>query len=73
MTTSVAQASIEQEALNHKGQRRISISLCNLGVLCVSVVNKAIKIHHGDTESTKDAQRSVPTRTVILVGLRARG
>jgi hypothetical protein len=37
---SVAQASIEKEALSYKGQRRISISLCNLRVLCVSVVKQ---------------------------------
>ena len=34
------------------------ISLCNLCVLCVSVVNKSAGIdHHRDTEDTENAQR----------------
>jgi hypothetical protein len=37
---------------------KIDVSLCNLGVLCVSVVKKAEgKNHHRDAENTEVAQR----------------
>jgi len=39
-------------------------SLCNLSVLCVSVVDEfRVKPHHRNTEDTKVAQRNPRTRT----------
>jgi hypothetical protein len=39
-------------------------SLCNLCVLCVSVVNEfRAKTHHRDTENTEVAQRNLSTKT----------
>jgi len=37
-------------------------SLCNLSVLCVSVVDEfRAKTHHRDTENTEVAQRRLPS------------
>ena len=41
-------------------------SLCNLSVLCVSVVNFAEKSHYRDTENTEVAQRSPKTKTLLI-------
>src|SRR6185369_5309134 len=47
----------------HKKSRSRS-SLCNLFVLCVSVVDELrAKTHHRDTEDTEVAQRNPGTRT----------
>ena len=47
----------------HKKSCKAS-SLCNLCVLCVSVVDEfRAKTHHRDTENTEVAQRSLRTRT----------
>jgi len=51
------------EGALHKKSRSLS-SLCNLSVLCVSVVDEfRVKPHHRDTEDTEVAQRNPRTRT----------
>src|SRR5215204_4855238 len=50
-------------ALNKESRSRSS--LCNLCVLCVSVVDEfRVKPHHRDTEDTEVAQRNPRTRTL---------